>query len=56
MRNRFVGFVAHIGESKRFAAEFAVAGIDDEMMFFAKSPCEIENVDISGVRDASQRF
>ena len=33
MRNRFLGFVAHVGEAKGFALDFAVAGIDDEMMF-----------------------
>ena len=35
MRNRFVGFVPHVGETERFALNFAVAGIDDEVMFLS---------------------
>ena len=34
MRNHFFGFVAHVGKTECFAAEFAVAGIDDEVVFF----------------------
>jgi hypothetical protein len=32
MCNCFFGFVAHIGETKGFAPDFAVAGVDDQMM------------------------
>ena len=37
MRNCFFGFVAHIREAERFAAELAVAGIDHEVMFLAEA-------------------
>ena len=36
MRNGFVSFIAHVGETECFAAKFAVAGIDDDVMFFPK--------------------
>ena len=56
MRNRFLGFVAHVGEAKGLAFDFAVAGIDDEVVFFAEIPGEFGNVDAAGVFHASQRF
>ena len=46
MRNGFFSFVAHVGQAKGFAAEFAVARIDDEVMFLAQASREIENVDV----------
>jgi hypothetical protein len=56
MRNGFFGFVAHVGETKRFAAEFAVTGIDDEVMSFAQAFRKIDNVDVPVVRDAGECF
>ena len=56
MRNGFFGFVAHVGETKCFAAKFPVAGIDDKVMFFAQALRKIDNVDVFVVRDTGQRF
>ena len=56
MRNCFFGFVAHIGETEGLAFEFAVAGIDDEVMFFAQFLRHRQNVDGSIVFYAGQRF
>jgi hypothetical protein len=56
MRNGFFGFVAHVGEPKGLSANFAIAGIDDEMMLFAEMSRKIENVDVFVVFDARQRF
>ena len=36
MRNRFLGFVAHVGEAESFAFDRAVARVDYEMMFLAE--------------------
>src|SRR5437762_7926099 len=36
MRNRFLGFIAHVRETKRFAFDRAVAAVDDKMMFGAQ--------------------
>jgi hypothetical protein len=33
MRNGFLGFVAHVGKAKGLAPDFAVTGVDDEMVF-----------------------
>ena len=35
MRDGFLGFIAHVGETEGLAFDFAVAAVDDEMMFFA---------------------
>jgi hypothetical protein len=35
MRDGFLGFIAHVGEAEGLAFDFAVAAVDDEMMFFA---------------------
>ena len=35
MRDGFLGFIAHVGETKGLAFDFAVTAVDDEMMFFA---------------------
>jgi hypothetical protein len=40
MRNSFLGFVAHVGQAERLATNFAVTGVDDEMMFLAQFLCE----------------
>ena len=56
MRNGFSRFVAHIGEAKRLAAEFAVTGVDDEVMFFAQASRKTDNVDAFVVFDAGERF
>src|SRR2546430_15507554 len=55
MRNRFLGFIAHVGEPKCLFSEFAVAGIDDEMMFFAEFSRKIDNVDAFVVLYAGER-
>ena len=56
MRNSFFGFVAHVGEAEGFATEFAVAGIDDEVVFLAQASRKIDNVDAFVVFDTGQRF
>ena len=56
MGNGLFGFVAHVGKTESASAKFAVAGIDDEMMFFAKSLRKIDNVDAFVVRDAGEGF
>ena len=56
MRNRFFRFVAHIRETKGFALNFAVAGIDDQMVFSPQFARELQNVDAAVVPYASERF
>ena len=56
MRDRFFGFVAHVGEAEGLAFDLAVAGVDDEVMFFAEVAGEFGNVDAAGVFDAGQRL
>ena len=57
MRNGFFGFVTHVGEAEGLAFEFAVAGVDDEMMFFAKSFRERQDVKFfSIVLHTGERF
>src|SRR5437667_2768585 len=53
-RNCLFGFVAHIGEAEGFALNFAVAGIDDEMMFSAQFFRQFQNVDALVVFHASE--
>ena len=36
MRDGFLGFIAHVGKAEGLAFDFAVAAVDDEMMFFAQ--------------------
>src|SRR5437762_6535177 len=54
-RNCLFGFVAHIGEAEGFALNFAVAGIDDEMMFSAQFFRQFQNVDALIVFHARDR-
>ena len=54
MRNRFLGFVAHVGEAKSLAFEFAVAAVDHEMMLFAQIAQELGNVDFTTVFDTGE--
>ena len=57
MRDGFFGFVAHIGEAEGLALDFAVAGIDHEVMLFSKSFRECKNVEFfSIVLHAGERF
>ncbi len=56
MRNRFFRFVAHVGETKGFALNFAVAGINDQMMFGPQFASELQNVDAAIVFDAGERL
>jgi hypothetical protein len=56
MRNSFFGFVAHVGQAESFPAEFAVAGVDDEMMLFAELSRKIDNIDVAIVFYAGQRL
>ena len=46
MRDGFLGFIAHVGETKGFAFDFAVTAVDDEMMFFAQVAHEFRHVDV----------
>ena len=45
MRDSFFGFVTHVGKAKGFASNFAIAGVDHEMMFFTKFPRQLQDVD-----------
>ena len=54
MRNGFFSFVAHVGQAKGFAAEFAVAGIDEQVMLLAQFFGEREHVDAFIVGHARQ--
>ena len=56
MRNRFFRFIAHIRETERFAFDFAVARVDDQMMFAPQFASELQNVDAAVVFHASKRF
>ena len=56
MRNRFFGFVAHVGEPECLAFDFAVAAVDDEMMFGAQIADEFRDVDAAAVFHAGQRL
>ena len=57
MRNCLFGFVAHIGEAEGFSLNFAVAGIDHEVVLFSKSFRECRNVEFfSIVPHAGERF
>jgi len=56
MRNRFLGFVAHVGEPECLAFDFAVAAVDDEMMFGAQIADEFRDVDAAAVFHAGQRL
>src|SRR5207245_431822 len=56
MRNRFFRLVAHVRETERFAFDFAVARVDDQMMFAPQFASELQNVDAAVVFHASKRF
>ena len=56
MRNGFFRFVAHVREAEGLAFDLAVAGVDDEMVFFAEIAREFGNVDAAAVFHAGQRF
>ena len=45
MRDGFLGFIAHVGETEGLAFDFAVTAVDDEMMFFAQVAHEFRHVD-----------
>ena len=55
MRNRLFGFVAHVGEAKCLAFEFAVAAVDHEMMLFAQVAHQFGDVDSTVVLHAGER-
>ena len=54
MGNGFLGFVAHVGKAEALALDFAVAAVDDEMMFFAQVAHELGNVDAAIISDAGE--
>ncbi len=54
MRNRFFRFVAHVGEAEGLAFDFAVAAVDDKMMFFAQVAHEFRHVDAAIIFDAGE--
>ena len=54
MRDGFFGFVAHVGEAKGLAFDFAVAAVDDEMMFLAQVAHEFRNVDAAIIFHAGE--
>src|ERR1051326_8599546 len=56
LQNGLLRFIAHVGQAERFPAEFAVAGVDDDVMFLAKAAGKIDNVDAMVVFDAGERF
>ena len=55
MRNRFFGFVAHVGEAEGLTFDFAVAAVDHEVMFFAEISHEFGDVDAAVVFHAGER-
>ena len=54
MRHSFLGFVAHVGKAKGFAPNFAIPGVDHQMMFFTKCLRQLEDVDFLVVLDAGE--
>src|SRR2546423_739628 len=54
MSDGFFGLVTHVREAEGLAFDFAVARVDDEVMFFAKVAGEFGNVDAATVPDARQ--
>lgn len=56
MRNGFLGFVAHVGETEGLTFEFAVTGIDDQVMSFAQFFRHRQNVDVLRVLHAGESF
>ena len=54
MGNGFFGFVAHVGKAEALAFDFAVAAVDDKMMFFAQVAHEFRHVDAAIIFDASE--
>ena len=55
MRNRFFGFVAHVGETEGLAFEFAVPAIDHEMVPGSQIAHEFGDVDPAIVPHAGER-
>ena len=55
MPDRFFGLVAHVGEAEGLAFEFAVAAVDDEVMFFSQIAHEFGDVDTAIVPHAGER-
>jgi hypothetical protein len=56
VRNRFFGFVAHVGKAEGLTPDFAVTRVDDEVVSFTKFPCKCENIDAFVVLHAGERF
>ena len=56
MGNRVFRFVAHVGEAKGLAFDFAVAWVDDEVMFFAELSRQIDNIDAFVIFHAGERL
>src|SRR5439155_19348727 len=54
MGDRILAFVAHVGKAEGLAFDFAVAAVDDEMMFFAQIAHQLCYVDAAIVFDASE--
>src|SRR5690349_872043 len=44
MRDGFLGFIAHVGETKGLAFDLAVTAVDDETMFFAQVANEFRHI------------
>ena len=56
MRNGVIGFIAHVGETKGLTSDFAIAGINHDVMFFSEITCEFEHVNPAIVPHAGERF
>jgi len=56
MRDSLLGFITHVGKTKGFTSNFAIAGIDHEMMLFTKFLRQLQNVDFLVVPDAGERL
>ena len=54
MRDGFLGFIAHVGETKGLAFDLAVTAVDDEMMVFAQVANEFRHVDSSIIFHAGE--
>src|SRR5436190_3119877 len=54
MGNGFFGLIAHIRKAEGLAFDLAVAGVDDEVVFFAQVFRQLGHVDTKTVPDASE--
>src|SRR5207248_7289917 len=54
MGNGFLALVAHVGQAEGLAFDFAIAAVDDEMMFFARIAHEFRHVDTAIIFDAGE--